>query len=75
MPYHVIRNNGNVKWLQQSCDLTLLNCFFGRAVKDKCYAKNPKTIRGLRAEIHATIAEIRFETIENVLKSVVVDIS
>ena len=39
------------------------------AVKDKCYADNPKTIDALKDNIREAIVEIQLHTIDNVLKN------
>ena len=65
----IISRNGDVTWPPRSCDLTPLDYYVWGAVKDKCYANNPETIQDLKDEIQTAIADIRPETIENVLKN------
>ena len=37
----IIRRNSDVNWPPRSCDLTPLDCFLWRAVKDMCCANHP----------------------------------
>ena len=50
-------------------DLTPLDYYLWRAVKDKCYADKPETIDALMNNIRETIGEIQLHTIDNVLKN------
>ena len=51
----IIIRNSNVNWPPRSCDLTPLDYFLWRAVKDKCYANYPETIEALKHEIEVAI--------------------
>ena len=53
----------------QSCDLTPLDYYLLRAVKDKCYADRPETIDALKHNIREAINELKLHTINNVLKN------
>ena len=66
--YQITSRNSDVNWPLQSCDLTPLDYFLWRAVKDECYANLPETIEALKHEIEVTIDGIEAQTIENVLK-------
>ena len=48
--------------------MTPLDYFLWEAVKDKCYANHPETIKALKHEIKVAIHGIEAHTIENVLK-------
>jgi len=65
----VISRFGNVNWPARSCDLTPLDFFLWGAVKDRCYADNPKTIQALKHNIATVIGEIGGEIIEKVLEN------
>ena len=45
--------------------------FLWRAVKDKCYANHPGTIKALKHEIEVAIYGIEVQTIANVVKNCV----
>ena len=47
----IISQNSHVNWPPRSCDLTPLDYFFWRAVKDKCYTNHPETIETLKHKI------------------------
>ena len=49
--------------------MTPLDYYLWGAVKDKCYADNPKTIDALKDNIREAIVEIQLHTIDNVLKN------
>jgi len=66
---HSQRQNGDVNWPPRSRDLTPLDYFLWRAVKDKCYANHPETIDDLKHEIEVAIRAIEGHTIENVFKN------
>ena len=42
----IISRRTNVVWPPRSCDLTSLDDYLWGAVKDKCYADKPDTLRG-----------------------------
>lgn len=65
----IISKYGDVNCPPRSCDLTPLDYYLWGAVKDKCYANNPESIDVLKNEIRVAIADIRAETIKNVLKN------
>ena len=65
----IINRNVDVNQPPRSCDLTPLDYFLWRTVKDKCYANQPETIQELKHEIKVAIDEIRAHTVENVLKN------
>jgi len=65
----IISRNVDVNWPSRSCDLTPLDYFLWRTVKDECYANQPETIQELKHEIKVTIDEICAHTVENVLKN------
>ena len=67
--YRIISHTADVVWPPRSCDLTLLDCYFWGAVKDKCYADKPETIDALKDNIREAIDEIQLQTIDNVLKN------
>ena len=56
-------------WLHWSCELTALDYYLWKAVKDKCYAGKPETIDALKDNIREAIGEIQLHTIDNVLKN------
>ena len=59
----------DVNWPPRSYNLTLFDyCLWG-AVKDKCYANHPETIKALKHEIEVAIHGIEAQTIENVLRN------
>ena len=43
----IVIRNSDVNWPPWSCDLTPLDYFLLGAVKDKCYANHPETIKTL----------------------------
>ena len=65
----IISRRANVVWPPRSCDLTPLDYYLGRAVKDKCYVDKPETTDALKANIHEAIGEIQLHTIDNVLQN------
>ena len=65
----IISRRADVVWPPRSCDLTPLNYYLCRAVKDKCYADKPETIDALKDNIREAIGEIQLHTIDNVLKN------
>ena len=65
----IISRNSDDNWPPRSCDLTPLDYFLWRAVKDKCYANHPETVEVLKHEIEVAIHGIEAQTIENVLKN------
>lgn len=65
----IISQNSDVVWPPRSCDLTPLDYYLWGAVKDKCYVDKPATIQALKDNIRVAIAEIRPQTIGNVLKN------
>ena len=65
----IISRNSDVNWPPRSCDLTPLDYFCGRAVKDKCYANHPETIEALKHEMKVAIHGIQAQTVEDVLKN------
>ena len=65
----VISRNSDVNWPPRSCDLTPLDYFLWRAVKDKCYVNHLETTEALKHEIEVAIHGIEAQTIENVLKN------
>ena len=65
----IISRNSAVNWPPRSCDLTQLDYLLCGAVKDKCCANHPKTIKAFKHEIEVVIHGIEAQTIENVLKN------
>ena len=65
----IIRRRSVVVWQPRSCDLTPLDYYLWRAVKDKCYADKPETFKALKDNIREAIGEIQLHTIDNVLKN------
>ena len=65
----IISRRADVVWPVRSCDLTPLDYYLWRAVKDKCYADKPETIDALKHNIREAIGEIQLHTIGNVLKN------
>ena len=65
----IISHRSDVVWPSRSCDLTPLDYYLWRAVKDKCYADKPETIDDLKDNIREAIGEIQLHTIDNVLKN------
>lgn len=59
---YVTEDNDDVNWSPRNYNLTSLDHFLWKAVKDQCYANNSETIRDLKTKIHAPIAEIRLIT-------------
>ena len=53
----------------RNCDLTPLDYYLWRAVKDKCYVDKPETIDVLKDNIREVISEIQLHTIDSVLKN------
>ena len=51
------------------CDLTPLDYYLWRSIKDKCYVDMPETIDALKDNIREAIGEIQLHTIENVLRN------
>ena len=64
----IISCRADVVWPPRSCELTPLDYYFWRAVKDKCYADKPETIDALKDNIREAFGEIQLHTIDNVLK-------
>ena len=65
----IISRRADVVYPPWSCDLTPLDNYLWRAVKDKCYANKPETIDALKENIRKAIDEIQLHTIDNVLKN------
>ena len=63
----IISRRADVIWPPRNCDLTPLNYYFWRAVKDKGYADKPQTIDTLKDNIREAIVEIQLHTTDNVL--------
>ena len=55
----IISRRADVVSLARSCDLTLLDYYLWGAVKDKCYADKPETIKALKDNIREDIGEIQ----------------
>ena len=69
---HIISRRADVVWPPRSCDLTPLDYYLWRAVKDKCYAEKPEIINALKDNIREAIGERQLHTIDNVLKNWIV---
>ena len=65
----IISHRAAVVWPPRSCELTPLDYYLWRAVKDQCYADKPETIDALKNNIHEAIGEIQLHTVDNVLKN------
>ena len=65
----IINRRADVVWPFRSCDLTPLDYYLWRALKDKCYADKLETIDALKDNIREAIVEILLHTIDNVLKN------
>ena len=65
----IINRKADVVWPPRSCDLTPLDYYLWRAVKDKCYADKPETIDALKENIREVIGDIQLNAIKNVLKN------
>ena len=65
----IISRRANVVWPPRNCDLTRLDYYLWDAVKDKCYADKPETIKVLMDNIREAISEIQLHLIDNVLKN------
>ena len=65
----IINRRAFVIWPPRSCDLTPLDYYLWGAIKDKCYADKPDTIKALKDNIREAIVEIQLHTIDNVLKN------
>ena len=65
----IISRIADAAWPPRSCDLTLLDYYLWRAVKDKCYADKPEKIDVLKDNICEAIGEIQLQTIDNMLKN------
>lgn len=65
----IISRNSDVVWPSRSCDLTPLDYYLWRAVKDQCYINKPQTIEALKNKIRDTIAAIELHTVQNVIKN------
>ena len=64
----IISRRSDVVWPPRTCNLTSLDYYLWRAVKDKCYTDKPETIDALKDNIHEAIGQIQLHTIDNVLK-------
>ena len=62
----IIRLRADVVW---NCDLTPLDYYLWRNVKEKCYVDKPEKIGGLKDSIRQAICEIQLHTIDNMLKN------
>ena len=67
--HRIISRRADVVWPLWSCDLTALDYYLWRAVKDMCYADKPETIDALRGNIPEAIGKIQLHTVVNVLKN------
>ena len=65
----IISSRAGVVWLPRTCDLTPLDYYLWRAVKDKCYIDKSETIDALKDNIREAIGKIQLHTIDNVLKN------
>ena len=65
----IISRRADAVWPPRNCDLTPLGYYLRRAIKDKCYAGKPETIKTLKANIREATDEIQLLTIDNVLKN------
>ena len=65
----IISRKSYVVWPPCSCDLTSLDYYLWDAVKDKCYAFNPKTNDALKNNIRKACGEVQLHTMDNVLKN------
>ena len=65
----IISHRADVVRPPRSCDLTPLDYYLWGAIKDKCYADKPETIKALKDNIREAIGEIQLHTIDNVLKN------
>ena len=65
----IISRRVAVVWPRRSCDLTPLDYYLWREVKDKCYGDKPETIDALKDNIREAIGEIQLHTSDNVLKN------
>ena len=64
----IISRTVDVVWPPRSCDLTPLDYYLWCAIKDKCYADKPETIKAFKDNICEAISKLYF-TIDNVLKN------
>ena len=55
----IISLRADVVWPPRSCELTPLDYYLWRAVKDKCYADKPEIIDALKDNIREAIGEIQ----------------
>ena len=65
----IISHRTDVVWPPRNCNLTPLDCYLWRPVKDKFYADRPETIDALKDNIREVIGRIQLHTIDNVLKN------
>ena len=65
----ITSRRADVVWPPRSCNLTPLDYYLWRAVKDKCYVDKPQTIDVLKDNIREEIGEIQLHTIDNVFKN------
>ena len=65
----LIISRADVVWPLRRCDLTPLDYYLWRTVKNKCYAYKPETFDALKDNIREAIGEIQLHTIDNVLKN------
>jgi len=66
---HWIGQSGTFEFPPHSPDLTPLDFYLWRTVKDVVYRKKPATLRDLRAEIRAACAAIPINTLTKVAQS------
>ena len=62
----IITRRADVVWPPRSCNLTALDYYLWRAVKDKCYVDKPESIDTLKDNICEAIG---VHTSDNVLKN------
>ena len=65
----IISHRVDVVWPPWSCDLTPLDYYLWRAVKDKCYADKSVTIDALKNNFREAFGEIQLNTIDTGLKN------
>ena len=65
----IISRRANVAWPPRCCNLTPLDYYLWRDVKEKCYCDKPVTIDTLCNNIREAFGEIQLNTIDNVLKN------
>ena len=67
--YRIISRRADVVWPPRSCDLTPLEYYLWKAIRDKCYADKAEIINALKNNIRKAFDEVQLHTIDNVLKN------